>query len=119
MTATALRYRPRKRHLSLVDNINAGEAIVARAQKKNDALQVARDLGIDLEPVEVPTRRRARKPRVNRNGAVESRQYKWEDVSPAAQAMALEVLAGGDRKRLKPINRDTVVVLNHPQREPR
>lgn len=104
-----------RRHLTLVENINSGEPIVATARKKqSEALVVAEELGIDLETVEVPRRRTARKRTPNRNGPVSKRQFQWEDVSPAAQAHAL-AMAGGDQRRCKPINRDTVVILNHPQ----
>lgn len=115
--ATALRYKQRRRHLSLVDNIQDGEPIVAAARKKNDALLVAEELGIDLAPelVEVP-RRRTRKPRVNRNGPVE-KTVAWASVSREAKLHAL-MMAGGDILRCKPIDRDTVVVLNNPQRKP-
>lgn len=114
--ATALRNPRRRRHLSLVENVQDGEPIVSAARKKNEALLVAEELGIALEPVEVP-RRRTRKPRVNRNGPVESTQFPWDSVSPQARKQAL-FMAGGDILRCKPINRDTVVVLNHPQRKP-
>lgn len=111
------RERRRKRHLALVDNIEAGETIVAKAQQKNDALMVAQDLGIDLEPVEVPTRRRTtRKRQPNRNGPVETTVL-WASVYPEAKLHAL-MIAGGDIKRCKPVARDTVVVLNHPQEKP-
>lgn len=107
----------RKRHLTLVDNIEAGESIVAKAQQKNDARMVAQELGVDLEVVEVPTRRRTtRKRQPNRNGPVETIVL-WASVDPATKLHAL-MIAGGDIKRCKPVARDAVVVLNHPQEKP-
>ncbi|MGH7175883.1 MAG: hypothetical protein ACREJC_00755, partial [Tepidisphaeraceae bacterium] len=75
------------------------------------------ELGIDIEPVALPRRRTAKKRTPNRNGPVE-RTVKWETVNPLTRQLALD-MAGGDKRRCKPIDHDTVVVLNNPGKEPR
>lgn len=108
---------PRRLHLPLVDNVNGGEPIVAEAKKRNTAKVVAAELGIDIEPVALPRRRTAKKRTPNRNGPVETTVL-WVAVSPHVKALALEK-AGGDKRRCKVIDHDTIVVLNNPGKEPR
>lgn len=102
------------RHLALVDNTNCGEPIVAEAKRQQvSALQVAEELGVDLTE---PKPRRTRRPRASdRNGPVVVKKFAWNDVDKATQKEAL-LLAGGDIHRCKPINANTVVVTNHPER---
>lgn len=101
------------RHLALVDNTNCGEPIVAEAKRQQaTALHVAEEQGV-TEPKPV---RRTRRPRASdRNGPVIVKKFAWNDVDKATQKEAL-LLAGGDIHRCKPINANTVVVTNHPER---
>lgn len=115
--AAPARKLPRERrqpHLALVDNVNCGEPIVAKAKAVNDAKMVAKELGVDIEePVTLPRRRTARKRTPNRNGPVKTTVL-WASVRAETRLHAL-MLAGGDIRRCKPVNHDEVVVLNNPQ----
>lgn len=77
--------------------------------------QVAKELGVDIAPP--ATKRVARKRNPSRNGPVE-RIVLWSAVTPETRREAL-LLAGGDKRRCKPVSRNEVVVLNHPGKEPR
>lgn len=82
---------------------------------KADVKQVAKDLGVDIEP-KTPARRPRAKRTPNQNGPVE-KTVLWATVTPETKREAL-ALAKGDIKRCKPVAANEVVVLNRPRKEP-
>lgn len=106
MGAHALRYEPTTPTLTLVDNIECGETIVAKAQQVQ-----AQILELPVAPVkQVRTRSRAtRKAPAHRNGPVETRVIK---PHPLATERAHELMREHGYLHIKIISETELLVVN-------
>lgn len=109
--ARVLPKEKRRAHLSLVDNVEVGEPIVAEAQKQQETRLQRIDAGQTLFEQE-PARKRA--PRKPKRIAPVRRTFTYKGrCNPVALGVA-ELIQARHGGYIQKVNATTVIVTNHP-----